>query len=182
MGPWGLSYSLQGHERGYLAATECQGWGTVCSWSSERMRGAPRACPSHCQLKAQATWSNLVSPSLSSPKGQCPGRLQVLTGSLPLSPAPHSIRNDRRLLCQPVCQHRTPGRQLSEHPTAVSGRRPCPPGGCRQGWGHLGVREEAGILWAVREKRLGQGWKAQAFACPAEPASPGSPQAPWLIS
>lgn len=33
---------------------------------------------------------------------------------------PDSIRNDRRLLCQPVCQHRTPGRQLSEHPTAVS--------------------------------------------------------------
>lgn len=31
-----------------------------------------------------------------------------------------SILNDRRLLCQPVCQHRTPGRQLSEHPTAVS--------------------------------------------------------------
>lgn len=33
---------------------------------------------------------------------------------------PDSIRNDRRLLCQPVCQHRTPGRQLSEYPTAVS--------------------------------------------------------------
>lgn len=33
---------------------------------------------------------------------------------------PGSIHNDRRLLCQPVCQHRIPGQQLSEHPTAVS--------------------------------------------------------------
>lgn len=54
--------------------------------------------------------------------------------------------------------------------------------GVGRSWGILVSGKRPGSLGPDLEKGLGQGWRTQAFAGPAELASPGSPQAPWLIS
>lgn len=146
-----------------------------------RGRGVPPACPAHGQPQPGQRGLTQSLPLSAAPKGSAWQGPQVSQG-LPLSPLPPTA-------------FATTGASSANRFVSIGPRDGnflnIPQQSQVGGPAHQGqVAEQAGrgVLGQRRGpqgqswSRAGQGWKAPAFARPAEPVSPGSPQAPWLIS